>query len=247
MAQPPDDCAELQCDAGGQEKQVHHDRVADGQPGGGRVIYDMHGPHLLLTCQENELPQSSIVLCICRYSSFSLTLVIGQALQLVRDSSDPAASHNCYAYKIGDEFRSSDDGEPGGTAGPPILNAITGEGLNGVCVLVTRCIFLDIEQDTLQHLLYVRLVQRGSVKRTCACCLRPALSDPERGSQAFRWYKAGSWRPDPRVRSRGTRVPPRSRALHSAAVAMSAFQGEAGTAHNPKHIFKEKGTWSVSC
>lgn len=37
------------------------------------------------------------------------------------------------------QFRRSDDGEPGGTAGAPILNAITGEGLDGVCVLVTRC------------------------------------------------------------------------------------------------------------
>lgn len=36
------------------------------------------------------------------------------------------------------QFRSSDDGEPGGTAGAPILNAITGEDLDGVCVLVTR-------------------------------------------------------------------------------------------------------------
>lgn len=61
-----------------------------------------------------------------------------EALQLVADASDPSASHNCFAYKIGEQFRSSDDGEPSGTAGPPILNAITGEGLNGVCVLVTR-------------------------------------------------------------------------------------------------------------
>jgi len=51
---------------------------------------------------------------------------------------DPAATHNCFAYKIHSEYRSSDDGEPGGTAGRPILGAIESEGLNGVAILVTR-------------------------------------------------------------------------------------------------------------
>lgn len=51
------------------------------------------------------------------------------------------ARHNCYAYVIGEEqsiLRFSDDGEPGGTAGKPILEVITGEGLKNVCVVVTR-------------------------------------------------------------------------------------------------------------
>ncbi|KAK9814727.1 hypothetical protein WJX72_010590 [[Myrmecia] bisecta] len=61
-----------------------------------------------------------------------------QALGLVQAARQPAASHNCFAYKVGQEYRSSDDGEPGGTAGRPILAAIEGEGLDGVCVLVTR-------------------------------------------------------------------------------------------------------------
>jgi Uncharacterized protein family UPF0029 len=61
-----------------------------------------------------------------------------QALQLVSDASDPKASHNCFAFKIGDNFRSTDDGEPGGTAGRPILNAIETEELDEVCVLVIR-------------------------------------------------------------------------------------------------------------
>ena len=61
-----------------------------------------------------------------------------QALQRVGEAADPGASHNCWAYRVAQEVRSSDDGEPGGTAGRPILAAIEGEGLNGVCVLVTR-------------------------------------------------------------------------------------------------------------
>ena len=41
-------------------------------------------------------------------------------------------------YRLGDEYRSSDDGEPSGTAGRPMLSAIDGEGLDAVCVLVVR-------------------------------------------------------------------------------------------------------------
>lgn len=51
------------------------------------------------------------------------------------------ARHNCYAYAVGEDqsvLRFSDDGEPGGTAGKPILEVITGEGLKNVCVVVTR-------------------------------------------------------------------------------------------------------------
>lgn len=50
------------------------------------------------------------------------------------------ATHNCYAYILkGTEVaRFSDDGEPGGTAGMPMLEVIKREGLSGVCVVVTR-------------------------------------------------------------------------------------------------------------
>ena len=48
------------------------------------------------------------------------------------------ASHNCWAYRVGNEYRFSDDGEPGGTAGRPILAAIEGAGLDHVIVVVTR-------------------------------------------------------------------------------------------------------------
>lgn len=51
------------------------------------------------------------------------------------------ARHNCYAYVVGAEqsvVRFSDDGEPGGTAGKPILEVLLGEGLSDVCIVVTR-------------------------------------------------------------------------------------------------------------
>lgn len=51
------------------------------------------------------------------------------------------ARHNCYAYTIGEnrEFtRASDDGEPSGTAGRPMLDVLLGEKLYNTAVVVTR-------------------------------------------------------------------------------------------------------------
>ena len=61
-----------------------------------------------------------------------------QALAFVRQVSDPAATHNCWAYRIGQDYRFNDDGEPGGTAGRPILQAIEGQGIDRAVVVVTR-------------------------------------------------------------------------------------------------------------
>ncbi len=54
---------------------------------------------------------------------------------------EPDARHHCYAYIIGLNegiMRYSDDGEPGGTAGLPILSLIRAEKLVNCCVVVTR-------------------------------------------------------------------------------------------------------------
>lgn len=48
------------------------------------------------------------------------------------------ASHHCWAYRIGGLYRSSDDGEPAGTAGRPILAAIDGQHCDRVIVVVAR-------------------------------------------------------------------------------------------------------------
>lgn len=51
------------------------------------------------------------------------------------------AKHHCYAFMIGPDkacYRSSDDGEPSGTAGKPILNQILSKDVTNVCVVVTR-------------------------------------------------------------------------------------------------------------
>lgn len=51
------------------------------------------------------------------------------------------ATHNCFAYVIGEQFqvqRCSDDGEPSGTAGKPMLDVLLGEEIHDVAVVVTR-------------------------------------------------------------------------------------------------------------
>ena len=51
------------------------------------------------------------------------------------------ASHNCYAYVIGKNagiMRYSDDGEPGGTAGMPMMEVLKAQGVVDCCVVVTR-------------------------------------------------------------------------------------------------------------
>lgn len=51
------------------------------------------------------------------------------------------ARHNCYAYVLGEHNelqRFSDDGEPSGTAGKPILEVLLGEGIHNSLVVVTR-------------------------------------------------------------------------------------------------------------
>ena len=51
------------------------------------------------------------------------------------------ATHNCYAYIIGRNMgvmRYSDDGEPGGTAGMPIIEVMKNRGVVNACVVVTR-------------------------------------------------------------------------------------------------------------
>lgn len=51
------------------------------------------------------------------------------------------ATHNCYAYVVGSNQelqRFSDDGEPSGTAGKPILDVLLGEDIHNALIIVTR-------------------------------------------------------------------------------------------------------------
>jgi uncharacterized YigZ family protein len=61
-----------------------------------------------------------------------------QAMSFLREVAEPTATHNCWAYRIGQAYRFNDDGEPGGTAGRPILQAIDGQQMDRVVVVVAR-------------------------------------------------------------------------------------------------------------
>lgn len=60
------------------------------------------------------------------------------ALAFFARVSDPTATHNCWAYRVGQTYRFNDDGEPGGTAGRPMLQAIDGQQCDRVAVLCIR-------------------------------------------------------------------------------------------------------------
>lgn len=85
-----------------------------------------------LCSREEEVKKSRFLACAAPAAS------VDEAMALFARHGDPAATHNCWAYRIGNEYRFNDDGEPGGTAGQPILRAIDGQGLDRVAVLVVR-------------------------------------------------------------------------------------------------------------
>lgn len=60
-----------------------------------------------------------------------------QAISL-RRAAHLAATHNCWAYLVAGELRFSDDGEPGGTAGRPMLEVLQKRELDHVAAVVTR-------------------------------------------------------------------------------------------------------------
>lgn len=88
---------------------------------------------LAAPCQHLELIQKS------RFLTHAAPVATpAEAQAFIQAISDPAATHNCWAWKIGEQYRFSDDGEPGGTAGRPMLVAIEGQAFDHVVVVVTR-------------------------------------------------------------------------------------------------------------
>jgi uncharacterized YigZ family protein len=61
-----------------------------------------------------------------------------ESLDFYESVMDQQATHNCWAWRINFQVRSSDDGEPSGTAGRPMLNVIERRHLENVMVVVTR-------------------------------------------------------------------------------------------------------------
>lgn len=61
-----------------------------------------------------------------------------QAIAFIEQVSDPTATHNCWAWKIAQNYRFNDAGEPSGTAGRPMLTAIEGQHCDYLVAVVSR-------------------------------------------------------------------------------------------------------------
>ena len=86
------------------------------------------------TKSEIEINKSRFISLIYRVKNIDdVKEKLEQAKKIYRD-----ASHYCYAYIINDLKKSSDDGEPGGTAGVPIMEVLLKNELNYVLCIVIR-------------------------------------------------------------------------------------------------------------
>jgi len=63
---------------------------------------------------------------------------IEESMNFLSSIRDNSANHNCWAFKTGKLYRFSDDGEPGGTAGKPILTSIENCQIDNIIVVITR-------------------------------------------------------------------------------------------------------------
>ncbi|KAB0654943.1 YigZ family protein [Acinetobacter bohemicus] len=74
-----------------------------------------------------------------RFQAIAVPVVNEQDVKdFLEISKDISTTHQCWAWKIGNNVRFNDDGEPSGTAGRPILATIEGNELSNILVLVNR-------------------------------------------------------------------------------------------------------------
>ncbi|MCZ4124253.1 YigZ family protein [Streptomyces sp. H39-S7] len=86
---------------------------------------------------ESEIKRSRFVCALAPASSEPAAQAFIQRIR----KENPGATHNCFAYVIGAEGRvhkASDDGEPGGTAGTPMLQVLLRREVRDVVAVVTR-------------------------------------------------------------------------------------------------------------
>ncbi|MET8990502.1 YigZ family protein [Nonomuraea wenchangensis] len=98
----------------------------------------MPAPYLTLTApveHETEVRRSRFICAVAPARS------VEEAAAFIagRRREHAGATHNCTAYVIGQRVqKGDDDGEPGGTAGTPMVQALVGRGYSDVVAVVTR-------------------------------------------------------------------------------------------------------------
>ena len=98
----------------------------------------MPAPYLTLTATVEHETEARRSRFIC---ALAPARTVEEAVAFIgrRRQKHPGASHNCTAYVIGQRVqKGDDDGEPGGTAGTPMVQALVGRGFSDVVAVVTR-------------------------------------------------------------------------------------------------------------
>lgn len=119
------------------------------------------------TVNEIIINKSKFVTILKRIDDINL---VKDEIDIIKNKYD-GATHYCYAYIIGNNKRSSDDKEPSGTAGIPILTVLEKEHLNNIlCVVIryyggvklgvpgliraySRCVSVALEHSTVNNLI----------------------------------------------------------------------------------------------
>ena len=118
-------------------REPHMRRVSRTLAGNSRVLTTA-GPAGITTLQREVTSEE--VIKKSRFVAYAAPVLSTDTAKVyIRNVSEQKANHNCFAWRLADgTHRSSGDGEPSGTAGPPILSAIENSGLHNVVVVVQR-------------------------------------------------------------------------------------------------------------
>ncbi len=82
---------------------------------------------------EIVIKNSRFIALIYKINTLDITTYLEEA-----KNNYPKATHYCYGYIYNEYKKYSDDGEPGGTAGAPIMNVLEKENLNNILVIIVR-------------------------------------------------------------------------------------------------------------
>lgn len=101
-------------------------------------MYNLFGDYMY-TIKDNsnnliEIKNSKFITCLYKVNNIKeIDLYLDKVKKEYKD-----ATHYCYSYIIDDNKKSSDDGEPGGTAGIPILQVLEKRNMNYILCIVIR-------------------------------------------------------------------------------------------------------------